>query len=95
VFLNITFELDLHRTALHLSIALHNSVTGFAPIKEIDDPRADMMVKKDVAGFVKKGSLVVGLPRPVWGCGANFGLIPASQQVRLMIGKILSSEGLL
>jgi hypothetical protein len=71
------------------------AVTGFAPIKKIDDPRADMMVKKDVAGFVKNGSLVVGLPRPVWGCGADFGLIPASQQVRLMIGKILSREGLL
>ena len=71
------------------------AVYGFAPIEEIDDPRADMMVKKDVAGFVKKGSLVVGLPRSVWGCGGKFGLIPASQQVRLMIGKILSREGLL
>ncbi len=71
------------------------AVYGFAPIEEIDDPRADMMVKKDVAGFVKKGSLVVGLPRPVWGCGGKFGLIPASQQVRLMIGEILSREGLL
>ena len=71
------------------------AVSGFAPIKEIDDPRADMMVKKNVAGFVVKGSLVVGLPRSVWGCGADYGLIPASQQVRLMIGKVLSRKGLL
>ena len=42
------------------------AVSGFAPIKEIDDPRADMMVKKNVAGFVVNGSLVVGLPRSVW-----------------------------
>ena len=71
------------------------AVSGFAPIEKIDDPRADMMVKKNVAGFVVKGSLVVGLPRSVWGCGAKYGLIPASQQVRLMIGEVLSREGLL
>ncbi len=70
------------------------AVFGFAPIDESSDPRADMMVKKNVAGFVVQGSLVVGLPRAVWG-SANYGLIPASQQVRLMIGKILSCEGLL
>ncbi|KAJ1433194.1 hypothetical protein B484DRAFT_429615 [Ochromonadaceae sp. CCMP2298] len=71
------------------------AVSGFAPIEKIDDPRVDMMVKKNVAGFVVKGSLVVGLPRSVWVCGAKYGLIPASQQVRLMIGEVLSREGLL
>ncbi len=54
-----------------------------------------MMLKKDVAGFVVKGFLVVGLSRSVWGCGAKYGLIPASQQVRLMIGEMLSREDLL
>ena len=71
------------------------AVSGFAPIKKIDDPRADMIVKKNVAGFVVNGSLVVGLPLSVWVCGADYGLIPASQQVRLMIGKVLSREDLL
>jgi hypothetical protein len=76
-------------------LLINMAVYGFAPIDTINDPRADMMAKKSVAGLVDKSSLVVGLPRSVWDCGDNYGLIPASQQVRLMIGVVLSRKGLL
>ncbi|KAJ1405284.1 hypothetical protein B484DRAFT_457106 [Ochromonadaceae sp. CCMP2298] len=68
------------------------AVSGFAAIDKTSDPRAEMMVKKNVAGVVVKGSLVVGLPPEVWGCGAHCGLVPASQEVRLMIGEVLTRK---
>jgi hypothetical protein len=70
------------------------AVFGFAEIKleGSEDPRAQMLVKLNVAGYVEQDSFVVGLPSEVWE-KARFGLVPSSQQVRLMIGEMLSSPG--
>ena len=69
---------------------LHNlAVFGFAEIENSDNPRAQMLVKLNVAGYVNNGSFVVGLPASVWQKGATSGLVPASQEVRLMIGAAL------
>lgn len=68
------------------------AVHGWVSIDDHLDPRAEILSKNNVAGVVDNASLVVGLPRSVWGDGANYGLIPASQQVRLMIAKVLSRE---
>jgi hypothetical protein len=70
------------------------SVFGFASIGTPSDPRTQLLVKSNVAGYVDIVSFAVGLPLAVWDSGVNFGLVPASQQVRIMIGKVLSSRGL-
>ena len=71
------------------------AVHGWAPIDDATDPSAEIFSENNVAGVVSKQSLVVGLPRTVWAKGAKYGLVPASQQVRLMIGEVLSREGAL
>jgi hypothetical protein len=46
----------------------------------------------NVGGVVKRGSLVVGLSREVWG-DAEYGLVPTTQSMRLAIAKQLVAEG--
>ena len=62
---------------------------GWAPLDDVDDPRAKLLSLKNVAGGVNSRSLVVGLPVDVRGGGAKHGLVAASQHVRLMTGEML------
>jgi hypothetical protein len=45
----------------------------------------------NVGGVVKQGSLVVGLSEEAWG-DAEYGLVPATQSMRLAIAKQLVAE---
>jgi hypothetical protein len=45
----------------------------------------------NVGGVVQPRSLVVGLPAKVWGA-AEYGLVPATQSMRLAIAKQLVAE---
>jgi hypothetical protein len=58
------------------------AVHGWAPLDDVDDPRAKLLSLKKVAGVVNSRSLVVGLPVDVWGRGAKHGLVAASQLAR-------------
>ena len=78
-------------TDLMREVAVH----GWVPIGQATDPRAEILSANNVAGVVDERSVVVGLPRTVWEHGHDYGLIPASQHARLMIGKVLSREGAL
>jgi hypothetical protein len=57
---------------------------GFAPLSDIEDPRAEMLSRFNVGGVVSGRATVVGLPPQVWG-KAQFGIVPSSHSVRLMI----------
>jgi hypothetical protein len=48
----------------------------------------------NVGGVVQRNALVVGLPKEVWG-SAKYGLVPATQSMRLAIAEelVLHSEG--
>ena len=66
-------------------------VSGFAAIDKPNAPLAQILLKQNVAGVVKRSNaLVVGLPCEVWDNDANFGLVPASQEARLMIADELA-----
>jgi hypothetical protein len=64
---------------------------GFAPLKKADDPRAELLSEHYVGGVVSKYARVFGLPSEVWG-SHKFGVIPASQSVRLMIAEFLCGD---
>jgi hypothetical protein len=70
------------------------AIYRWAPLEDANDPRAKLLSLKNVGGVVDSRSLVVGLPDKVWEGGANYGLVAASQQVRLMIGKVLQPREL-
>jgi hypothetical protein len=40
-----------------------------------------------VGGVVRADSLTVGLPEEAWGMGDKFGLVPATQAMRLAIAE--------
>lgn len=63
--------------------------TGFVPLKERDDPVAEVLSKNNVAGVVKASSLNVGLPKHVWEDGCKHGLVPSCQSTRLLIAEYL------
>lgn len=66
------------------------SKNGFYPLKEVDDQLAEVLSKNNVAGVVKKGSLIVGLPKSVWWSNkCKYGLVPTSQSTRLLIAEYL------
>ncbi len=62
---------------------------GFAPLKDQDDPIAEVLSKHNVAGVVMQTSLNVGLPDRVWDGENEYGLVPSSQSMRLLIAKYL------
>jgi hypothetical protein len=65
------------------------SETGFVPLKDVDDPLAELVSRNNVAGVVKKASVNVGLPDSVWDNGCKYGLVPTSQSTRLLIAEYL------
>jgi hypothetical protein len=50
-----------------------------------------VIARNHVGGVVKRGSLVVGLPEEAWG-NAQYGLVPATQSMRLAIAEHLVTE---
>jgi len=63
--------------------------TGFAPLEDRNDPVAEVLSKHNVAGVVMQASLNVGLPKSVWGDECEYGLVPSSQSMRLLIASYL------
>lgn len=69
--------------------------TGFVPLKERDDPVAEVMSLHNVGGVVTEIALNIGLPTSVWKDGCKFGLVPASQSTRLVIAEYLAKNNYL
>jgi hypothetical protein len=65
------------------------SETGFYPLKDIEEPVAEILSRHNVAGVVMKSSLNVGLPKSVWRDGCKYGLVTTSQSTRLLIAEYL------
>lgn len=66
------------------------AVDGFASVPEWDDPRAQLLAKWNVGGFVSadfwnSDELVAS----GWPSGVTCCIVPESQQVRLMIAALL------
>jgi hypothetical protein len=64
--------------------------TGFAPIAEPFDPRAELISRLNIGGVVPSTATVVGLPEGSFG-RAKYGLVPATQMMRLMLADMLVS----
>jgi hypothetical protein len=82
---------DQHPGTIELlrQVAVH----GWAPLQKHNEPRAELLSLRYVAGVVNSVSPVVGLLVDVWNGGAKHGLVAASQHVRLMIGEMLHHRG--
>ena len=66
------------------------AVTGFYPIKEFDDPIANVISANNIGGVVMKGSVIIGLPKVVWKTTIfDHGIVPSKQSVRLAIAQQL------
>ena len=68
------------------------AVTGFAPLDELMDPRAERLSELHIAGGVAYENTVIGLPAHAWlqpplpGVGPHkAGLVPTSEMSRLLI----------
>ena len=68
---------------------------GFVPLKKRNDPIAEVISKHNVGGVVLKTALNVGLAKSVWNGDFEFGLVPSSQSMRLLIAKYLVINGML
>jgi hypothetical protein len=68
---------------------------GFVPLKERDDPIAEVLSLQNVGGVVKEIALNIGLPKTVWKDDCEFGIVPASQSTRLIIAKYLANNNYL
>lgn len=69
--------------------------TGFVPLKERDDPIAEVISLHNVGGVVTEIALNIGLPKSVWKDGYKFGIVPASQSTRLVIAEYLANNNYL
>jgi hypothetical protein len=65
---------------------------GFVPLKDRDDPIAEVISLHNVGGVVFRSALNVGLLKSFWNDECEFGLVPASQSTRLVIAKYLSTH---
>ena len=68
------------------------AVTGFAPVDELMDPRAERLSELHIAGGVTYENKVIGLPADAWlqpplpGVGPHkAGLVPTSEMSRMLI----------
>jgi len=67
---------------------------GFAPLEDAnDDAVAEVISSLNVGGVVHKTGSVVGLSNEHWG-KSRFGIVPASQSMRLVIADVLHSKSL-
>ena len=82
------FKNDVDKGALVSTLKVL-SETGFSPLTDANDPLAEVISRNNVGGVVEKSSLNVGLPKNVWDDGCDFGLVPTSQSMRLLIAKYL------
>jgi hypothetical protein len=69
--------------------------SGFLPLQDREDPIAKVISKNNVGGVVSRTALNVGLPESVWDAYGDFeyGLVPSSQSMRLLIAKYLVING--
>jgi len=67
---------------------------GFAPLETADKLLAEAISLHNVGGVVKKSIATIGLPYELWG-DSEWGVVPASQFMRLVISKVLYSRGLI
>lgn len=66
------------------------AVTGFVPIKNIDDPVVKVISVYDVGGVVMPFGTVIGSCPDVWQqTECEFGIVPSKQSMRLIIAEIL------
>lgn len=71
-----------------VSMLFHLAQNGFVGLPLVTDPLAEVLAQHNVAGFVSKDSLVVGLDPVSWGA-FEAGLVPSSHQMRLVIASTL------
>lgn len=65
---------------------------GFVPLRDHDDEVAKVISQHGVGGVVMRGALVEGLPAGAWE-REHFGLVPATQAMRLAIASQLGARG--
>ena len=66
------------------------AITGFVPLKSIEDPVAEVISAKNVGGVVQKSAEVIGLRPEVWQeTKFKNGIVPATQSMRLVIAEML------
>ena len=63
--------------------------TGFVPLRNDSDPRAERLSLDNIAGTVSKAAKTTGIAPELWG-NADFGLVPATQFSRLVIARVLN-----
>ena len=66
------------------------AVTGFVPLKKINDPVAKVISENNVGGVVKSYGTVIGLNSKVWQrTKFKNGIVPSKQSMRLAIAEML------
>lgn len=65
---------------------------GFYPLEKRNDPIAEVISRHNVGGVVTERALNIGLPKSAWYDGYKFGLVPASQSMRLVIAEYLHDK---
>lgn len=69
---------------------LQLAVTGFMPLKNINDPVAEVISINNVGGVVTSDGIAIGLRPDVWKqTKFEFGIVPTKQSMRLVIAKML------
>lgn len=63
---------------------------SFYPIRRRGDPIARTIARNNVGGLVRRGGIMIGLNQSAWdGHNCNYGLVPSSQGMRLIIAAML------